>query len=78
MDVPARQAFVAGLVPPQDRLGAAAYTNLARYLGRPLGPAVGGLLMRTLIGAPFLAAGLVKVVYDVALYTEFRREKLLD
>jgi hypothetical protein len=34
--------------------------------------------MRTLIGAPFLAAGLVKVVYDVALYTEFRREKLLD
>ena len=78
MDVPARQAFVAGLVPGQDRLGAAAYTNLARYLGRPLGPAVGGLLMRTLIGAPFLAAGLVKVVYDVALYTEFRREKLLD
>jgi predicted MFS family arabinose efflux permease len=78
MDVPARQAFVAGLVPPQDRLGAAAYTNLARYLGRPLGPAVGGLLMRSLIGAPFLAAGLVKVVYDVALYAEFRREKLLD
>ncbi len=78
MDVPARQAFVAGLVPPQDRLGAAAYTNLARYLGRPLGPVVGGLLMRSLMGAPFLAAGFVKVVYDVALYAEFRREKLLD
>jgi predicted MFS family arabinose efflux permease len=78
MDVPARQAFVAGLVPPQDRLGAAAYTNLARYVGRPLGPAVGGLLMRTMVGAPFLAAGFVKVVYDVALYAEFRHEKLLD
>jgi predicted MFS family arabinose efflux permease len=78
MDVPARQAFVAGLVPPQDRLGAAVYTNLARYLGRPLGPAVGGVLMRALIGAPFLAAGFVKVVYDVALYAQFRHEKLLD
>lgn len=78
MDVPARQAFVAGLVPPQDRLGAAAYTNLARYLGRPLGPGVGGLLMRAFVGAPFLAAGLVKIAYDVALYVEFRREKLLD
>jgi predicted MFS family arabinose efflux permease len=78
MDVPARQAFVAGLVPPQDRLGAAAYTNLARYIGRPLGPAVAGVLMRFLVGAPFLAAGLVKVAYDVALYAGFRREKLID
>ena len=78
MDVPARQAFVAGLVPPQDRLGAAGYTNLARYIGRPLGPTVGGLLMRTVVGAPFLAAGFVKVVYDVALYVQFRHEKLLD
>jgi len=72
MDVPARQAFVAGIVPPDERLSAAAYTNVARYAGRPLGPAIGGLLMRLALGAPFLAAGLIKLAYDITLYAGFR------
>lgn len=77
MDVPARQAFVAGMVEPKDRLGAAAYTNLARYIARPAGPALGGVLMRSAVGAPFLAAGVIKVIYDVAIYRSFRRQVLL-
>jgi Transmembrane secretion effector len=76
MDVPARQAFVAGLVEPQDWLGAAASTNLARYVARPLGPVIGGILMRSAVGAPFLAAGVIKVIYDVMIYRSFRREVL--
>jgi predicted MFS family arabinose efflux permease len=77
MDVPARQTFVAGMVEPQDRLGAAAYTNLARYVARPAGPALGGVIMRSAVGAPFLAAGVIKVIYDVAIYRSFRRQVLL-
>jgi predicted MFS family arabinose efflux permease len=77
MDVPARQAFVAGVVEPKDRLGAAAYTNLARYIARPLGPALAGVLMSSAVGAPFLAAGLIKVTYDLLIYRSFRREVLL-
>jgi MFS family permease len=77
MDVPARQAFVAGIVEPQDRLGAAAYTNLARYVARPAGPALGGVLMRSAVGAPFLAAGIIKLIYDAMIYRSFRREVLL-
>ena len=77
MDVPARQAFVAGMVEPQDRLGAAAYTNLARYVARPAGPVLGGVLMRSTAGAPFLAASVIKVIYDVAIYRSFRRQVLL-
>jgi len=42
MDVPARQAFVAAIVEPSERTAAAAYTNTARYVGRPAGPAIGG------------------------------------
>jgi hypothetical protein len=77
MDVPARQAFVAGMVEPQDRLGAAAYTNLARYVARPAGPALAGALMRSAVGAPFLAAGIIKVTYDILIFGAFRREVLL-
>lgn len=78
MDVPARQAFVAGMVPADERLGAAAYTNLSRYIARPLGPAIGGVLMRSAVGAPFLAGGLIKVAYDVIVYARFRNQVLLD
>jgi predicted MFS family arabinose efflux permease len=78
MDVPARQAFVAGMVPPEERLGAAAYTNLSRYIARPFGPAIGGILMHSAAGAPFLAGGLIKVVYDVIVYARFRNQVLLD
>ncbi len=38
MDVPTRQAYVMALVPPQQRVTAAATTNTARYLVRPIGP----------------------------------------
>jgi MFS family permease len=78
MDVPARQAFIAGMVPPDERLGAAAYTNLARYVARPLGPVLAGLVMRSMVGAPFLVAGGIKVVYDVIVYASFRKQVLVD
>ena len=78
MDVPARQAFVAGMVPADERLGAAAYTNLSRYVARPFGPLLGGILMRTAVGSPFFAGGFVKVVYDVIVYASFRNQVLLD
>ncbi len=40
MDVPTRQAYVVGVVDPEERTAAAAYTNTARYVTRPLGPLV--------------------------------------
>jgi MFS family permease len=74
MDVPARQAYVVAMVDPEERVAASAYTNTARYLTRPPGPAVAGALMGTVgIGSPFFAAGGLKTVYDVAIYLMFRR-----
>ena len=79
MDVPARQAYVAAMVDPEERVAAAAYTNSARYAGRPLGPVGAGALMQeTAIQAPFLAAGAVKVFYDIALFVMFRRVGVED
>jgi predicted MFS family arabinose efflux permease len=74
MDVPARQAYVVSLVDPGERTAAAAYTNTARYVVRPAGAALGGYLMQTVaVGAPFVAAGGLKIVYDLVLLATFRR-----
>ena len=79
MDVPARQAYVTALVDPSERTAAAAFTNSARYVVRPLGAASAGALMqRVAVGAPFVVAGVLKSVYDVLLYARFRRVPLRD
>ena len=78
MDVPARQAYVAALVDPAERTAAAGYTNAARHLARPAGPALASVSMGMVAGLPFLIAGGLKAVYDLALYFTFRRVPLED
>ncbi|MBA2633705.1 MAG: MFS transporter [Chloroflexi bacterium] len=78
MDVPARQAYVAALVDPAERTAAAGYTNAARHLVRPAGPALAAASMGMAAGLPFLVAGGLKAAYDLALYLTFRRVRLTD
>ncbi len=74
MDVPTRQAYVSVMVDPEERTAAAAFTNTARYVARPFGPAIGTALMQHVaFGAPFVAAGALKSVYDLVLWRVFRR-----
>ncbi|MFF5205801.1 MFS transporter [Streptosporangium sp. NPDC000396] len=76
MDVPTRQAYVMALVPPGERTGAAALTNTARYLARPAGPVLAGLLQPLGAALPFLVAGVAKSAYDLALWRIFRPVEL--
>jgi MFS family permease len=78
MDVPARQAYVAALVDPAERTAAAGYTNAARHIVRPAGPALASVSMGMAAGLPFLVAGGLKAVYDVAIYVTFRRVRLAE
>lgn len=78
MDVPARQAYLAALVDPAERTAAAGYTNAARHLVRPAGPALASISMVMAAGLPFLISGGLKAVYDLALYFTFRRVRLAD
>jgi len=74
MDVPARQAYVVAMVDPSERTAAAAYTNTTRYIARPAGPIAAGALIQGFgLGAPFVAAGALKIVYDLTIYAYFRR-----
>ena len=73
MDVPTRQAYVMGVVDPSERTAAAAYTNTARYLTRPIAPLIASATLRGALGAPFFIAGTLKSLYDLGLYITFRR-----
>jgi MFS family permease len=76
MDVPTRQAYVMALVDPSERTAAAVWTNTARAVVRPAGPALAGVSQTIALGAPFLIAGVVKGTYDLALWRWFRRVEL--
>jgi hypothetical protein len=78
MDVPTRQAYVMAVVHPSERTAAAAYTNTARYLTRPIAPLVAGAAIRGSLGAPFVVGGVLKCVYDLGLYRVFRNVTLDD
>lgn len=75
-DVPARQAYVVALVDPSERTAAAAYTNTARYVTRPLAPLLAGAAVRAGLGVPFVLAGVLKCIYDLGFYAAFRNVPL--
>jgi MFS family permease len=76
MDVPTRQAYVMALVDAEERTATAAYTNTARYLVRPIGPALAGVSQQVALGLPFFLGGAIKVVYDLAIWSWFKRVPL--
>ncbi len=73
MDVPARQALIASLAPPEARDSAAALAAGARGVAQMPGPALAGLAVQVgALALPFFAAGILKSVYDVVLYVRHR------
>lgn len=76
MDVPARQAYVMGVVAPEERAAAASVTNVPRSLGAGVAPLLAGwLLGRSSFGWPLLLAGGLKIAYDLLLLAQFRHRE---
>lgn len=76
MDVPARQSYVMAIVDEADRTPAAGFTNVSRSVAQSLSPSLAGYAMSNLwIGTPVMAAGLLKIVYDLMIYGSFRKIK---
>src|SRR6185369_11247156 len=73
MDVPARQAFVMAVVPPEERTAASTVTNVPRSLAAGLAPLIAGvLLQRSTFGWPLIIGGTLKAAYDIILLLQFR------
>jgi MFS family permease len=74
MDVPARQAYVMSIVPPEERPAAASVTNVPRSLAAALTPLLAGFLFeRTTFGWPLVIGGALKAAYDLLLLAQFGR-----
>jgi MFS family permease len=77
MDVPTRQSYTIAVVSPDERSAASGVTSIARSVGAALSPAITGQLLAVpaLIGAPFLIAGGLKIIYDILVWRGFRAVK---
>jgi hypothetical protein len=62
------------VVDPEERSAAAGVTGIARTVGASLAPLAAGPLYASaaLGGVPFLVAGGLKILYDLALWRSFR------
>jgi MFS family permease len=77
MDVPTRQSYVMAVVDPDERSAASGVTNVARTIGVALSPVFTGVFISNpaFLGLPFIVSGVLKIVYDLALYFNFRNVK---
>jgi MFS family permease len=77
MDVPTRQSYTLAVVSPEERSSTAGVTGIARTLGASLAPVFSTPLISipALAGAPFIIAGILKLIYDWSLYRSFKTVK---
>jgi MFS family permease len=73
MDVPTRSAFVMSVVTPAERAAAASFTAVPRSLASALSPTLAGAMFAAGWAAgPLIAAGALKIAYDLSLWRACR------
>jgi len=76
MDVPTRSSYVMAIVEPHERPAAASVTSVPRSMASAASPLLAGYLLTiSSFGWPLLAAGCVKIAYDLMLLATFRNVK---
>jgi MFS family permease len=76
MDVPTRQSYIVAIVEEEERTASAGITNLSRNIAQAISPSITGYIIGILsLSAPFIIGGLLKIVYDITLYINFRKIK---
>jgi predicted MFS family arabinose efflux permease len=74
LDVPTRQSYTVAIVDPDERSAMAGITSVTRNAAAAVAPAFAGATLATpALGLPFLLAGGLKIVYDLAILAIFRK-----
>lgn len=74
MDVPTRSSYVMAIVTPPERPAAASVTAVPRSLASAASPILAGYMLTiSTFGWPLVAAGGLKIVYDLLLLALFRK-----
>jgi MFS family permease len=80
MDVPTRQSYIVSVVNEDERTAAAGLTNVSRNIAQAVSPSVIGYIFQSFLAlsGPFVLGGVIKIIYDLALYFNFRNIKSRD
>jgi len=74
MDVPTRSSYVMAIVTPDERPAAASITSVPRSLASAASPFITGYMLAiSPFGWPLVAAGAIKIAYDLMLLAVFRK-----
>ena len=77
MDVPTRQSYIVSVVNEDERTAAAGITNVSRNVAQAISPSLMGYVLFSLpsLATPFVLGGVLKIIYDISLYLNFRNTK---
>ncbi len=80
MDVPTRQSYIVAVVNENERTTAAGITNISRNIAQAVSPSIAGYILQfvSFLAAPFLLGGIMKIIYDVLIYINFKKIKPSD
>ena len=72
MDSPIRNSYIVAIVPSEERIAMTAYTSISQTGSRAGAPSLTGALWGMgYASVPFIAAGVLRVVYDILLWYMF-------
>jgi MFS family permease len=75
MDVPTRQSYLMAVVSEKERVAAAGITNTSRNIAQAVSPSLAGMILGSLLSAPFIIGGVLKIAYDIGIFLNFRKIK---
>jgi MFS family permease len=80
MDVPTRQSYFVSVVNEDERTAASGLTNVSRNISQAVSPSLIGYVFQSFLAlsGPFVLGGVIKIIYDLALYFNFRNIKSRD
>lgn len=80
MDVPTRQSYIVSIVNEEERIAASGLTNVSRNIAQTASPSIIGYIFHSFLAlsGPFVLGGVIKIIYDLALYFNFRNIKSRD
>lgn len=79
MDVAPRTAFLAAVILPNERTAVMGALNVVKTLSQALGPLITGILAQEgLFWTAFVAAGALKIAYDLGMLAVFVGHKTHD
>ena len=74
------EAYIVAVVKENERTAAAGITNISRNITQASSPSLAGYILQSLsfLSDPLVIGGVLKIVYDVALYFNFKNIKPSD